>query len=35
MPVHTKDDSYIDNDKDIVLKIILNIKTIAESTPQL
>ncbi len=25
-PVHTKDDIYKDNDKDIVLKIILNIK---------
>ncbi len=25
-PVHTKHDNYIDNDKDIVLKIVLNIK---------
>ncbi len=25
-PVHTKDDSYKDNDKDIVLKIVLNVK---------
>ncbi len=25
-PVHTKDDNYKDNDKDIVLKIVLNIK---------
>ncbi len=24
--VHTKDDNYNDNDKDIVLKIVLNIK---------
>ncbi len=24
-PVHTKDDNYKDNDKDIVLKILLNI----------
>ncbi len=25
-PVHTEDDNYKDNDKDIVLKIVLNIK---------
>ncbi len=25
-PVHTKHDNYKDNDKDIVLKIVLNIK---------
>ncbi len=25
-PVHTKDDNYKDNDNDIVLKIVLNIK---------
>ncbi len=25
-PVHTKDDNYKDNDKDMVLKTVLNIK---------
>ncbi len=33
--VHTKDDNYKDNDKDVVLKIVLNIKRTAESTSQL
>ncbi len=30
-PVHTKDDIYKDNDKDIVLKIVLNIKVYTTS----
>jgi len=30
-PVHVKDDNYNDNDKDIVLKIVLNIKELKSS----
>jgi len=32
MPVHTKDDNYDDNDKDIVLKIILYVKRVHTTT---
>lgn len=33
--IHTKDDNYNDNNKDIVLNIFLNLKIVAKSTPQL